>query len=241
MCKMNGCSKKNVVFLAFSGGMDSTTLWSQLNVLFDDPIIKPVFFFYGSTHNEWELESALKISSEHFKTELDVVSLAQCGIFNSESSALLQGSTKQISDKAYQSDGSLASTVVPGRNLVIASILAAKAEAYSLQNKRNRVVHIALAVHGGDHNLYPDCRMDFLTNLKQTIIESTENRVHLIAPFANMTKADIVGIGKKLDTPFHLTRSCYRSQKEACGTCGTCQERVAAFTANDLTDPISYQ
>ncbi|HSP57426.1 MAG TPA: 7-cyano-7-deazaguanine synthase, partial [Halomonas sp.] len=36
------------------------------------------------------------------------------------------------------------------------------------------------------------------------------------------------------------TWTCYRGGELACGHCGSCRERLAAFAANGVEDPLSY-
>jgi 7-cyano-7-deazaguanine synthase len=135
--------------------------------------------------------------------------------------------------KADYDPGSMNQTVVPGRNLIFASVLAALAESRGGG-------HVALATHSGDHYLYPDCRPAFNESLAQTVQAGSDGAVGLFAPFAALSKADIVGIGRRLKVPFELTRSCYEDSPQSCGACGTCRERLQAFAANGIVDPIEY-
>ena len=95
-----------------------------------------------------------------------------------------------------------------------------------------------MAAHAGDHPVYPDCRPEFLmaagsaTNLGYD--------VHLIFPFADVTKTDIVESGHKLGAPLALTWSCYNGGDIHCGRCGTCVERYEAFRDAGVTDPTEY-
>lgn len=235
-------------FLSFSGGLDSTTL---LACLLDQGYkVHPVFFDYGSTHNQWELNSACRVF--HFYqqkygpellADLCIVPLHKAEIWNPNSSALLQNSSMEIPDANYQQEGSLASTVVPGRNLIMASILAAKAEAHARVNgfdKTHTRVGVALATHAGDHALYPDCRPEFSRMLSEVIAESSSDCVVVHLPFINSSKEHIVSVGLALQVPYELTRSCYKAQHLSCGKCGTCQERLQAFAGCGHTDPVEY-
>lgn len=57
------------------------------------------------------------------------------------------------------------------------------------------------------------------------------------APFVNLTKADVVAEGIRLDVPYHLTWSCYEGGDKPCGMCGTCRDRADAFAKNGIKDP----
>ena len=56
-----------------------------------------------------------------------------------------------------------------------------------------------------------------------------------------MHKADIVKYGLLHNVPYGLTWSCYNGNEKACGKCGTCIDRLKAFKANGVKDPIEYE
>lgn len=62
----------------------------------------------------------------------------------------------------------------------------------------------------------------------------------LVAPFLELTKADIVREGARLGVPFELTWSCYEGGEMHCGACGTCVERREAFDEAGVADPTLY-
>ena len=45
-------------------------------------------------------------------------------------------------------------------------------------------------------------------------------------------------VGDALGVPYELTWSCYEGGDKPCGSCGTCIDRIAAFEANGVTDPL---
>ena len=71
--------------------------------------------------------------------------------------------------------------------------------------------------------------------------EASEKRVELKAPFLYMDKTAIIEQGLLIDTPYGMTRTCYKDQPVACGVCGSCQERLEAFHNNGIEDPIEYR
>lgn len=228
-----------ITYLSFSGGLDSTALLCMLRDY--DHEIRPVFFNYGSKHNPFERAAAEAVLAKACPgVTLTVVDLSKCGIFVANGSALLAASPQEVPDGGYATPGSLAATVVPGRNMIMASILASMAEVAARHDESGRAVQVALAVHAGDHALYPDCRPAFVESLAQAISQSSEGTVRLSTPFLHAGKADIVRIGMAHSAPFHLTRSCYKQQAVSCGRCGTCMERLEAFRQNDIEDPIPY-
>ena len=211
--------------LALSGGLDSATLLATL-LEKEHATVLPVFFRYGSRHNSWEERAAGRIAA-HYGVSLHSVDLVP--VFASVQSALLAHDSRPVPEAEYKADN-MALTLVPGRNLVFASILASLAESRGIPT-------VALATHAGDHHLYPDCRPSFNEALDRTLQESSDGAVRLHTPFSGMNKAAIVAEGLRLGVPFALTRSCYADSQKSCGVCATCRERQDAFAANGVPDP----
>jgi 7-cyano-7-deazaguanine synthase len=128
------------IVLSLSGGLDSTVLCSTLLAERKHHQIVPVFFRYGSKHGRWEEEAARKVA-EYFSLKLTLLDLRAA--FSSTTSALLSADKRPIPKASYDRDN-MEQTLVPGRNLIFASFLAAIAESRQAEA-------IALASHGGDH------------------------------------------------------------------------------------------
>ena len=101
---------------------------------------------------------------------------------------------------------------------------------------------VAIAVHGGDHFIYPDCRPEFISDFQKMQDRALDgvNPVKLMAPFVNISKSDIVKTGAELGVPFEHTWSCYQGGTAHCGRCGTCVERREAFSLARVDDPTDY-
>ncbi len=222
------------IIIGLSGGMDSTTL---LGLLLEQGFkVHCCFFNYGSKHNEHELKAANNIVE--FYQDLG------CSIYRHyfdlqqvfkpiESNLLKSGGA--IPEGHYEAE-SMKKTVVPGRNLIFASIMASLAESIG-------AIAVSLGVHSGDHAIYPDCRPEFINALHYTVQASTDGKVSIQTPFILDNKTTILNKGYKLKipTPYNLTRTCYKDQANSCGKCGSCQERLEAFKNIELTDPINYE
>ena len=220
--------------IGLSGGMDSATL---LGVLLEQSYeVHCVMFTYGSKHNEHENRAAMKLfhfyKDKGFNVTPHYIDLE--GVFRPFKSNLLK-SGGEIPEGHYQQEN-MKLTVVPGRNLIFASIMAGLAESIGADL-------VALGVHAGDHAIYPDCRKEFIDSLKTTLARSSDNKVTVYTPFISMDKAAILEIGMNLTTktPYELTRTCYKNQAYACGKCGSCVERLEAFEKLNLKDPIEYE
>jgi 7-cyano-7-deazaguanine synthase len=204
------------VHLALSGGMDSTGLATMyVNEGYD---VIAYGFDYGQRHAR-ELASAQEVAD---RLDIPFWRLPLTGILGG--SALL-GET-DVPDGHYAED-SMTATVVNGRNLLFVSALVAKASAGDT---------VALAVHGGDHFIYPDCRPTFVNPLAQAIFNAYG--IYLAAPFITGDKADI--IRQVPDAPYEVSWSCYKGGEVHCGRCGTCVERAEAFALADVADPTVY-
>lgn len=51
----------------------------------------------------------------------------------------------------------------------------------------------------------------------------------IIMPFHNLSKKEVVNLGKKLSVPFEITWSCLKDQKKPCNSCRACIERNTAL------------
>jgi 7-cyano-7-deazaguanine synthase len=220
--------------MGLSGGMDSATLLGLL--LGQGYSVHCCVFYYGSKHNKWENRAAENIIDFYQNKDKPVfgypmdISKVMKGV---QSNLLLSGG--EIPEGHYASEN-MKKTVVPGRNLIMASIMAGLAESVGAEK-------VALGVHSGDHFIYPDCRTEFIKALDTTIFLSSDRKVEITAPLANENKFSILQMGYKLPipVPYSLTRTCYKDQPISCGKCGSCNERLEAFEAMGIDDPIKYE
>ncbi|NKB76751.1 MAG: 7-cyano-7-deazaguanine synthase QueC [Gammaproteobacteria bacterium] len=210
-----------------SGGLDSVTL--AYKIAKESPIDSLVSFDYGQRHTT-EIEYA-KYCAEKLTVPHDIVDIRSIG-------RLLGGSALtddvDVPDGHYEEE-SMRVTVVPNRNAIMLSIVFGVAAARACDA-------VAIAVHGGDHFIYPDCRPDFIESFQKMQNRALDgvHSVQLLAPFVNVDKAEIVRQGAELGVPFIDTWSCYQGNELHCGRCGTCVERREAFSIAGLEDPTQY-
>ena len=100
---------------------------------------------------------------------------------------------------------------------------------------------VLIANHGGDHAIYPDCRPGFIAAMDAAMQAGTYDGVQLVAPYTDISKADIVRRGVQLGIDYGETYSCYKGGEHHCGTCGTCTERREAFLEAGIPDPTTYE
>ena len=214
--------KDSVIIL--SGGMDSVTLLHN----YKEQIALAVTFNYGSNHAQREIACAAENCKELGIEHLVIPLYFMHQYFRS---SLLQGG-EAIPEGHYTAEN-MKSTVVPFRNGVMLAIAAGIAESRGLQN-------VMIANHAGDHTIYPDCRPEFINAMNNAII-SGSNGVKLLAPYTNITKTEICGLGAKIGVDYSKTYSCYKGGKKHCGKCGTCVERKEAFELAGVPDPTEYE
>ena len=201
--------------IALSGGMDSTALASTLPP--DQTIAYS--FAYGQRHAR-ELDHAAKVAH---RLGIDHHTIDLSGLLGG--SALTgQG---DIPEGHYAAD-TMTATVVGGRNLLFASVLVAASDP-------GDTVHVA--VHAGDHPIYPDCRPTFWQPYALAV--AAAYGVLIDTPFITWTKAQI--IERLPDAPYDLSWSCYQGGERHCGRCGTCVERAEAFHLAARPDPTDYE
>ena len=211
--------------IIYSGGLDSTTLLYEEQAR----IALAVTFDYGSNHARREIACA-RHHCEALAIEHLVIELAFMGrYFNS---SLLSGGDAIPSGNYDETN--MKSTVVPFRNGIMLSVACGLAESRGLKR-------VLIANHGGDHAIYPDCRPGFVAAMDGAMRAGTYDGVRLVAPYTDISKADIVRRGAVLGIDYGKTYSCYRGGERHCGTCGTCTERRDAFRLAGIPDPTQYE
>ena len=238
--------KKQAV-LSLSGGMDSSTL--LLNLLADDYEVTAVSFDYGQKHNvelqrARELVSYLQVNSldvNHHVIKLD-------GIQNLLDSNLVKGG-EEVPEGHYEEEN-MKATVVPNRNKMMSSII--QAVALSIANTKDTNVVIAMGIHAGDHEIYPDCRQEFRdADFEAFKIGNWDSdRVSVSTPYLDTDKygilqdgercCDVLGISfdevyTRTNTSYKPTSEGYSDYKSASSV-----ERIEAFIKLGRKDPVQY-
>jgi 7-cyano-7-deazaguanine synthase len=216
------------VIVALSGGMDSATVLGRL--LDEGHEVECFAFTYGSKHNQYENLAAQAVAAYYGAPCRGAIDLS--GVTRFFRSDLLK-SGGHIPEGHYN-DSTMSATVVPARNIIFLSIMAGLAWSHDASE-------IAIGIHQGDHAIYPDCRAEFYIAMNEAIRLGTDGRVQIVAPFLHTDKSGILDWGLAHGVPYHLTRTCYKDQLLSCGKCGSCCERLEAFAAHGIVDPIRYE
>lgn len=223
-----------------SGGVDSTTALALAIEKHGASNVSTLSVTYGQKHQK-ELECAEKIAN-YYGVNHSVIDLTSI-YANNSTCTLIQGNG-EIEHESYakqqeNSETGIVNTYVPFRNGLIIAV----ATALAMNEYPNCEVELYLGAHADDAtgNAYPDCSEAFTTAMYEAVKQGTGNFVKPLAPFVNMTKAQVVKKGLELNVPYELTWSCYEGQEYQCGTCGTCIDRKEAFRLNGVEDPVPYK
>ncbi len=233
-----GCRKRRALVLS-SGGVDSTTCIALAVDRLGAESVASVSFFYGQRHSR-ELQAAQAVA-DHYGIAHRVLDIA--AILKDSDNALMAGSSQAVDHRTYaeqiagRGEGPV-STYVPFRNGLMLS--AAAALALSLWPDDD--IDLYLGAHADDAagDAYPDCTPEFARAMGLALSLGTYGRVRVEAPFVHQNKAGVVACGLELGVPYGLTWSCYEGGDLPCGTCATCRDRIAAFRANGVEDPVEY-
>ena len=233
--------------MSLSGGMDSTALLLRMIAEGDD--ITCISYDYGQKHLI-EIERARDNISylrenghnvEHFVVDLSSAMQSLHSALTSEDIVVPEGH--------YESE-QMKQTVVPNRNAIFSSILYARALSTAISE--NCQVRIALGVHSGDHEIYPDCRPEFYHSLEKafSIGNWESDRVSFHLPYISFDKTNILqdawesctSLGLDFDIVFSNTNTSYNpdSNGRSSGRSGADVERILAFHAIGRVDPLKY-
>jgi 7-cyano-7-deazaguanine synthase len=124
------------------------------------------------------------------------------------------------------------STYVPARNTIFLSFAVSYAEAIGADS-------VFIGANAIDFSGYPDCRPAFYKAFQKVIQQGTKKKkIRVLTPLIDMSKAQIIALGLRLEAPLKLTWSCYRGGKRPCGICDSCKLRKKGFSQLGIRDII---
>ena len=217
---------KAVVLL--SGGLDSYTAAAAVRA--EGYELSALTVRYGQRHAT-EADAARRVAvalgiSRHVELDVDLAAF---------------GGSSLVGEGAIPTGGlsaGIPSTYVPARNTIFLSLALALAEVTQSQA-------IVIGANVLDYSGYPDCRPDYLEAFERMAALGTRagvegQPVRILAPLLHLTKAEIIGLGKKLSLDYGLTHSCYSPAGEGdpCGVCDSCRLRAKGFAEAGVADPV---
>lgn len=241
--------KVNRVVVSLSGGLDSSILLHLMVEKFGKDNVFAISFDYNQRH-DIELQCA-KTTTRKLGVAHKIVDITFLGKLASGVSAMVKGSVETPTINDVLGDPQPV-TYMPNRNMVLASISAAYAEAVGADG-------IALGIQATDSYSYWDTTPDFYKAIEDVLLLNRKNRIYFVPAFLNLSKADEIRLGMEMGVNFQDMWTCYQpkmamhaeSYEEPmggissridtlytpCGICPSCAERLAAFRQVGIEDP----
>jgi len=212
-------SRKRKAVVLLSGGLDSTvSLWWALGRGFSCDALT---FQYGQRHRR-ELTSARALARQA-GVRLHVVRFALPW-----SGSSLTSRRKALPTRSAGKIGAgIPSTYVPGRNTIFLAFALSLADQIGAEA-------LVIGANAVDYSGYPDCRGPYLRAFEKAARLGSKTgaeggKLAVLAPLVNLTKAQIVRLGRKLRAPLEKTWSCYAGGRKPCGACDSCVLRDKGF------------
>jgi len=215
-----------------SGGLDSATCLAQARR--DGFECHALSFDYGQRHIV-ELESARLVAQalgarDHRVAKIDLRVFGHSAL--TSDIAVPKGRDEAAMNRE------IPVTYVPARNTIFLSFALAWAEVLEAAD-------IYIGVNALDYSGYPDCRPEFIRAFEQMANLATKagvegrTRIRIRTPLIELSKAQIVALGRELGVPFELTHSCYDPDVHGrpCGACDSCLLRAKGFREAGFADP----
>jgi len=255
--------------LSLSGGLDSSTV--LLHLLANGYKVTCLSFDYGQKHSV-ELERAQqlvdylndkgkKTKNPYIKHDITYQVIKLDGLSTLLNSALVEGGD-EVPEGHYENDN-MKATVVPNRNKIFSSII--QAVALSIATETGDEVKIAMGVHSGDHQIYPDCTPEWRDiDFKAFLQGNWEgDKVKTYTPYMDGDKFDILKdgesccecLGLDFDEVYKRTNTSYkpifigsvdgndgsmRGEWYSDYKSASSVERIEAFMKLGRPDPVSY-
>ncbi len=229
-------SKGEKAVVLLSGGVDSATTLAVAQAYGLESYA--LSFSYGQTLS-MELTRAAQVAkalgaAAHRVVDIDLAPLGGSRLLGDE----------EISADVEASGSEIPATYVPARNTIFLSIGLAWAEVLGAR-------YLLFGANAVDYSGYPDCRPEYVEAYEEMANRATRftvegERLHVLAPLMDLSKADIIRLGVALGVDYADTHSCYFPSAEdgetelSCGTCDSCRIRLEGFAAAGVADPIPY-
>ncbi len=189
------------VTVLLSGGIDSSIL---LALLKDQGIeTSPLFVDYGQATARREYKAATEISLK-MGFNLEKISIPDISKIT-----INQLTRPEASQNPFY----------PNRNLLLLTL----GSIHAYENKHQGVAIGVIKAIGTIP--FPDIKQAFFDKFTDLIAQSLNYELAILTPFIEMSKEEVMVIGKKLNVPLGLTYSCLANNESPCGECESCISR----------------
>jgi 7-cyano-7-deazaguanine synthase len=218
------------VVVVFSGGQDSTTILGL--ALHDGFEVYPISFNYGQRHAV-ELEMAENIvkalqAKGQPVHDLKVVDIRSFGQL--VKSALTN--PEMAVGQPHPMNAAVPSSFVPNRNAMLLTLSHAYAQHVEAEQ-------VWTGVCQTDYSGYPDCRLDFVSQLQGALNTGYLTDIHFVTPLMFLTKAETFKMAADSDIMHEVleySHTCYEGNHTdkyewgyGCGNCPACGLREKGY------------
>ena len=209
--------KETSAIAVLSGGLDSTVAMKLARK--SSRIVLALTFDYGQRAAKKEIAAAQgscqKWDIPHNVIELPWLAKITHTALVQKERKLPKFNATELGQSKDREQKSAIAVWVPNRNSVFLAIAAAHAEALAADA-------IVVGFNAEEAAAFPDNSIDFIKTLNQTLTFSTQNKVKIICPTAEMNKIDILKKAVELDIDLEKLWSCYEGGEKPCGVCESC-------------------
>lgn len=221
---------KNKSIILLSGGLDSIVSLA----IHKEDVKLAILFDYGQKALNEEIKASKEIAKfyniEHKIITLDWLKEISTSSLNTNEE-IPELTKDSLNDKTI-TESSAKSVWVPNRNALFINIAACFCDA----NNYNSII---IGANKEEGETFKDNSSQFIEAINESLKNSTNNNVKVLAPLINYTKEEIVKIAIEKEIPFKLLYSCYSNKEKHCGKCESCLRLKRALELNNRQDIIS--
>ena len=214
---------KTVVLLR--GGVDSSICLAKAVQDFGKDNVFALNLFYGQKSSK-ERGSAKEIA-DHYGVKYIALDISE--VLSLSTAGVLKDNDLTPGEDVYQEQ-----TEVPFRNGLMISTAASVALSMGAEQ-----VEFALHADESAGQIYPDLKEDFFRAMATAIETGPGGKLKLLLPYIDISKKEVMELGRELNVPFEKTWSCYVNDDEPCGYCTGCVGRAKAFASIGMEDPLA--
>lgn len=221
----------NKAIVLLSGGLDSVVSLASIRNQCSN--VLALTFNYGQKSFEAEKNASTKIadyySIKHKIIDLDWLSLiSKSSLTTAETIPYID---KKNLDNIKISQVTAKSVWVPNRNGLFVNIAACFADSFNFDL-------IIIGANKEEGATFKDNSKEFINAVNESLKNSVNADVKVLAPLIDMSKEEIVKLGIELNVPFKYVYSCYSNKNKHCGMCESCQRLKRALELNNRQDII---